>query len=140
MRLRTILLCLLSATVGACAGVAALYVDAHAIHEELVSREDLTGVAGVSFVSTLLASAVLYAPGLYLLRRQRGGCRPAALFPVVSALPLNAPVALLMLIPLRAGKVSGMGELALIFAAFLAAGLVFGLGFVWNCRRPPARP
>jgi hypothetical protein len=98
----------------------------------------LTGLAGVSFVFTLLACAVLYAPGLYLLRRRRGSCGPAALFLLVSTLLLNVPVVLLMLIPLRAGLVSGLSELALVLCAFLAAGLVFGLGFLWNCRRASA--
>jgi hypothetical protein len=143
--MRLVIVVLASCLIATAACLASLYLSARFIYgEAAISYEELTGFAGVSFIFSLLTCIVLYAPGLYLLRRRRRGvCEPAYLFPLVSTLLLNIPVFLVLLIPLRTGLVSGWGEASLIFTAFLVAGFVFGLGFVWHCRKlesskPPA--
>lgn len=135
--MRLIIVVLASCLTATAACLSALFLSSRFIYGgETINDAELTGFAGVSFIFSLLTCVVLYAPGLYLLRRRRKGiCEPAYLFPLVSTLLLNIPVFLILLIPLRTGLVSGWGEASLIFTAFLVAGFVFGVGFVWHCRK-----
>jgi hypothetical protein len=75
---------------------------------------------------------VLYAPGLFWLRRRLKGCEPAIFFPLASALFLNAP--LFMTLALMAGRKMVASEAILFASGFLTMGLMFGLGFIWSYR------
>lgn len=101
---------------------------------EPLSRADLFGFGSTSLALTLLLVALLYLPGLWLLKRLLGGTRPAAAFPAAAALALNAPAYLLL------ARVAGrtmVREEAITFAlAIFAAGAVFGAGYVWAGRGP----
>jgi hypothetical protein len=71
-----------------------------------------------------------YAPSLFWLRRRLGGCRPVALFPVVSALVLNLPVFLIGILAI--GRTLDAAEAFAFIGAFVLMGTAFGLAFVWK--------
>ena len=79
---------------------------------------------------TALLFSLAYAPSLSWLRRRMGGCRPAALFPVASAVVLNLPVFLIEILAI--GRTLALAEALSCIGAFLLMGTVFGLGFVWK--------
>jgi len=85
-------------------------------------------------VTTLIIAALLfslaYAPSLFWLRQRMGGCKPALLFPLASAVILNIPVFLIEILAI--GRTLAPSEALACIVAFLLMGTVFGLGFVWN--------
>ena len=85
-------------------------------------------------VTTLIMAALLfslaYAPTLSWLRQRMGGCRPAMLFPLASAVVLNIPVFLIEILAI--GRTLAPSEALACIVAFLMMGTVFGLGFIWN--------
>ena len=85
-------------------------------------------------VTTLIMAALLfslaYAPTLSWLRQRMGGCRPALLFPLASAVVLNIPVFLIEILAI--GRTLAPSEALACIVAFLMMGTVFGLGFIWN--------
>lgn len=83
-----------------------------------------------SLVMTALLFSLAYAPSLFWLRRRMGGCRPALLFPLSSAIVLNLPVFLIEILAI--GRTLAPSEALACIGAFLLMGTVFGLGFVWN--------
>ena len=106
---------------------------------EPISRADLVGFGTMSLALCVLMIALLYLPGLILLKRRLAGVKPAVIFPLVAGVVLNVPAFLILaylsdrtLVP----------EEARAFAlAVLLAGVTFGLGFVWSQRHgvSPAR-
>jgi hypothetical protein len=93
------------------------------------------GQAGLSVTVTSLIMAALlfslaYAPSLFWLRQRMGGCQPALLFPLASAVVLNIPVFLIEILAI--GRTLAPSEALACIVAFLLMGTVFGLGFVWN--------
>ncbi len=87
-----------------------------------------------STVTSLILSALLfslaYAPSLSWLRKRMGGCKPAVLFPLASAIFLNIPVFLIGILAI--GRTLAPLEAFFCIGAFLLMGTAFGLGFVWN--------
>ena len=85
-------------------------------------------------VTTLIMAALLfslaYAPTLSWLRQRMGGCRPALLFPLASAVVINIPVFLIEILAI--GRTLAPSEALACIVAFLMMGTVFGLGFIWN--------
>ena len=85
-------------------------------------------------VTTLIVAALLfslaYAPSLFWLRQRMGGCKPALLFPLASAVILNVPVFLIEVLAI--GRTLAPSDALACIVAFLLMGTVFGLGFVWN--------
>jgi hypothetical protein len=57
-----------------------------------LSAADVKGATITSLIIAALLFSLAYAPSLFWLRKRLGGCRPAALFPLASALVLNIPV------------------------------------------------
>ena len=92
------------------------------------------GQALSATVTSLIMAALLfslaYAPSLSWLRQRMGGCRPALLFPLASAIVLNAPVFLIEILAI--GRTLSPYDALACIMAFLLMGTVFGLGFVWN--------
>src|SRR5688572_6730407 len=95
-----------------------------------LSASEMNGATIVSMIVATLLFSLAYAPSLFWLRQRLGGCRPALLFPLASAVVINLPVFLIeimaicrTLAPIEALACSG---------AFLLMGTVFGLGFVWK--------
>jgi hypothetical protein len=98
------------------------------VEGETLSAADIKGATITSLIITALLFALAYAPSLFWLRRRLGGCRPAALFPVASALVLNLPVFLIAIFAI--GRTLAAGEAFAFIGAFVLMGTAFGLGFV----------
>jgi len=106
------------------------------IYEEL-SQADLLGFGGMTLIACVFVFSGIYTPGLFWLRRHLKGCKPAILFPLASALFLNAP--LYMSLALLAGRKVVTSEAILFASGFLTMGLTFGLGFIWSYRDTAVR-
>lgn len=83
-----------------------------------------------SMIMAALLFSLAYAPSLSWLRQRMGGCRPAVLFPLASAIVLNTPVFLIEILAI--GRTLSPYDALACIMAFLLMGTVFGLGFVWN--------
>ena len=83
-----------------------------------------------SMIMAALLFSLAYAPSLSWLRQRMGGCRPALLFPLASAIVLNTPVFLIEILAI--GRTLSPYDALACIMAFLLMGTVFGLGFVWN--------
>ena len=105
---------------------------------EPVNRADLFGFGTTSLAMTVLMIALLYLPGLLLLKRRLAGTRPAAVFPLASGVALNAPA--FAVLAYVAGRTMVKEEALMLALAALAAGLVFGAGFVWSQRAREPHP
>ena len=86
--------------------------------------------AVTSMIMAALLFSFAYAPSLSWLRQRMGGCRPALLFPLASAVVLNTPVFLIEVLAI--GRTLAPSDALACVVAFLLMGTVFGLGFVWN--------
>jgi hypothetical protein len=91
---------------------------------------DLKSVTISSLIIASLLFSLAYAPSLFWLRRQLGGCRPAALFPLASALILNLPVFFIGILAI--GRTLATAEAFAFIGAFVLMGTSFGLAFVWS--------
>jgi hypothetical protein len=87
-------------------------------------------VAVTSMIMAALLFSLAYAPSLFWLRQRMGGCKPALLFPLASAVVLNIPVFLIEILAI--GRTLQPSDALACIVAFLLMGTVFGLGFVWN--------
>lgn len=133
--MRLLLSILLAGLAGALTCLAGIYLTG-----EPLSGDDVFGFASLSFVACVLLCVLLYLPALFWLRRKRGRCQPVSYFLIASALILNLPVAVVFLFCALSGKFfSGLLEVAHFISAFVAAGALFGLGFVSHCRNHAAR-
>src|SRR6267143_7059424 len=100
------------------------------IEGDSLSISNIKGVTLVSLIITALLFSLAYAPSLFWLRKRLGGCKPAALFPLASALVLNLPVFLIGFLSI--GRTLAPSEALALIGAFILMGTAFGLGFVWN--------
>jgi hypothetical protein len=87
-------------------------------------------VTVTSLIMAALLFSLAYAPSLSWLRQRMGGCKPALLFPLASAVVLNIPVFLIEILAI--GRTLAPSEALACIVAFLLMGTVFGLGFIWN--------
>ena len=111
-------------------GLSALLLTFFLVEGERLRAADLKGATIGSLVVAALVFSLAYAPSLFWLRKRLGGCRPAALFPVASALVLNLPVFLIGILAI--GRTLGPAEAFAFIGAFVLMGTAFGLAFVWN--------
>jgi hypothetical protein len=95
-----------------------------------LSQTDVRGAMVTSLTIAALVFSLAYAPSLFWLRKRMGGCRPALLFPLASAVVLNLPVFLIEILAI--GRTLQPTEAFACIGAFLLMGTVFGVGFVWN--------
>ena len=91
---------------------------------------DMNDATIVPMIVAALLFSLAYAPSLFWLRQRLGGCRPALLFPLASAVVLNLPVFLIEILAI--GRTLAPAEALANIGAFLLMGTVFGLSFVWN--------
>ena len=94
-----------------------------------ITGQDLSAPVTSMIMAALLFS-LAYAPSLFWLRQRMGGCKPALLFPLASAVVLNLPVFLIEILAI--GRTLAPSDALACIVAFLLMGTVFGLGFVWN--------
>ena len=113
-------------------GLSAILFMFVVVEGESLAASDLKTATVTSLVITALLFSLAYAPSLYWLRKRLGGCRPAALFPVASALVINLPVFLIGILAI--GRTLGAVEAFAFIGAFVLMGTTFGLAFVWNYR------
>ena len=111
-------------------GLATILLAFTVLEGEQLGAADIKGVTITSLIVTALVFSLAYAPSLFWLRKRLGGCRPALLFPLTSAVVLNLPVFLIGI--LAVGRTLAPSEALASISAFLLMGVVFGLGFVWN--------
>ena len=111
-------------------GLSAILLTFCVVEGANLSSADLKGATVMSLVVAALLFSLAYAPSLFWLRRRLGGCRPAALFPLASALVLNLPVFLIGILAI--GRTLAPAEALAFIGAFILMGTAFGLGFVWN--------
>lgn len=111
-------------------GLAVILVAFVVVEGEGMRAADLKGATITSLIIAALLFSLAYAPSLFWLRKRLGGCRPAALFPVASALILNLPVFLIGILAI--GRTLGPAEAFAFIGAFVLMGTAFGLAFVWN--------
>jgi hypothetical protein len=95
-----------------------------------VNTADLKSATVTSLIMTSLLFSLAYAPSLSWLRKRMGGCKPALLFPLASAIVLNIPVFLIEILAI--GRTLAPLEAFFCIGAFLLMGTAFGLGFIWN--------
>jgi hypothetical protein len=95
----------------------------------LVDGQGLSATV-ISITMAALLFSLAYAPSLSWLRQRMGGCKPALLFPLASAVVLNTPVFLIEILAI--GRTLAPAHALACIVAFLLMGTVFGLGFVWN--------
>ena len=111
-------------------GLAAMLLAFTVLEGEQLSAADIKGATITSLIVTALVFSLAYAPSLFWLRKRLGGCRPALVFPLTSAVVLNLPVFLIG--NLAVGRTLAVSEALALISAFLLMGIAFGLGFVWN--------
>jgi len=87
-------------------------------------------VTVTSMIMAALLFSLAYAPSLSWLRQRMGGCKPALLFPLASAVVLNIPVFLIEILAI--GRTLAPADALACIVAFLLMGTIFGLGFVLN--------
>jgi hypothetical protein len=95
-----------------------------------VNSTELNSATVTSLIMAALLFSLAYAPSLSWLRKRMGGCRPALLFPLASAIVLNTPVFLIEILAI--GRTLAPLEAFFCIGAFLLMGTAFGLGFVWK--------
>lgn len=95
-----------------------------------LSATDMNGATIIPMIVAALLFSLAYAPSLFWLRQRLGGCRPALLFPLASAVVLNLPVFLIEILAI--GRTLAPAEALANIGTFLLMGTVFGLSFVWN--------
>jgi len=95
----------------------------------ITNGQDIS-VTVTSMIMAALLFSLAYAPSLSWLRQRLGGCKPALLFPLASAVVLNTPVFLIEILAI--GRTLAPSDALACIVAFLLMGTVFGLGFVWN--------
>jgi uncharacterized membrane-anchored protein YitT (DUF2179 family) len=110
-------------------GLSAIVLAFLVFKGEGVSAADFKATSTSLIIAALLFS-LAYAPSLFWLRKRLGGCRPAVLFPLASAVVLNLPVFLIGILAI--GRTLAVTEAFALIGAFLLMGTAFGLGFVWN--------
>ncbi len=111
-------------------GLAAILLTISVVEGAGLSVADIKGATITSLVIAALLFSLAYAPSLFWLRRRLGGCRPAVLFPLASALVLNIPVFLIGILAI--GRTLATAEAFAFIGAFVLMGTAFGLAFVWN--------
>ena len=111
-------------------GLSAILLMFVTIEGESLSGADIKSATVTSLAIAALVFSLAYAPSLFWLRKRLGGCRPAALFPVTSALVINLPVFLIGILSI--GRTLGPAEAFAFIGAFVLMGTAFGLAFVWN--------
>lgn len=111
-------------------GLTVILLTFRAIEGDHLSAADIKGATITSLIVAALLFSLAYAPSLFWLRRRLGGCKPAVIFPLVSALLLNLPVFLIAILAIN--RTLAPREALAFIGAFILMGTTFGLGFVWN--------
>ena len=88
---------------------------------------DVTGFGVLAIVVSGLLMIIFYLPGLYWLKRRRGGVTPRRDFLLLTGVLCNLPIIILLLTLI--GRKMVLSEALGFSATFVIIGTVFGLGF-----------
>ena len=88
---------------------------------------DLMGFGVLAVVASGLLMLALYLPGLYWLKRRRGGVKPRISFVLLTGLFCNLPLFITLMILIN--RKMSLSEAIGFIVTFLIIGAVFGLGF-----------
>jgi hypothetical protein len=113
-------------------GLAVILLVFVVVEGEDFNAVDLKSATITSLIVAALLFSLAYAPSLFWLRGRLGGCRPAAVFPLASALILNLPIFLIGI--LASGRTLATAEAFAFIGAFVLMGTTFGFAFVWSYR------
>jgi len=111
-------------------GLAAILLAFSVFEGEQLTANDIKGATITSLIVATLLFSLAYAPSLFWLRKRLGGCRPALVFPLASAVVLNLPAFIIGI--LAVGRTLAPAEALALISSFIIMGTAFGLGFVWN--------
>src|SRR5258705_8679163 len=109
-------------------GLSAILLMFVVVDGESLATADMKTATITSLAIAALLFSLAYAPSLYWLRKRLGGCRPAALFPLASALVIHLPGFFIGIFAI--GRTFGVVEAFSFLRAFLLMGTTFGLAFV----------
>ncbi|HEV7684429.1 MAG TPA: hypothetical protein VGO68_20120 [Pyrinomonadaceae bacterium] len=112
--------------------VAAIFFMFVVVEGGSLNTASLQSATITSLAIAALLFSLSYAPSLFWLRKRLGGCRPAAIFPLASALVINLPVFLIGILSI--GRTLVAAEAFAFIGAFVLMGTTFGVAFVWNYR------
>ena len=70
-------------------GLAVILLTFSVVEGVNLSAADIKGATVTSLIIAALLFSLAYAPSLFWLRKRLGGCRPASVFPLASAIVLN---------------------------------------------------
>src|SRR5258706_910387 len=113
-------------------GLSAILCMFVVVEGESLAASDLKTATVTSLAITALLFSLAYAPSLYWLRKRLGGCRPAALFSVTSALVINLPGFLIGILAI--GRTFGAVEAFAFICAFSLIGTTLGVALVCDDR------
>ncbi|HEX6717091.1 MAG TPA: hypothetical protein VF088_08260, partial [Pyrinomonadaceae bacterium] len=82
----------------------------------ITNGQDIS-VTVTSMIMAALLFSLAYAPSLSWLRQRMGGCKPALLFPLASAVVLNTPVFLIEILAI--GRTLAPSDALACIVAFL---------------------
>ena len=88
---------------------------------------DVMGFGVLAVVASGLLMLALYLPGLYWLKRRRGGVKPRISFVLLTGLFCNLPLFITLMILIN--RKMSLSEAIGFILTFLIIGSVFGLGF-----------
>jgi hypothetical protein len=88
---------------------------------------DIMGFGVLAVVASGLLMLVLYLPGLYWLKRRRGGVKPRISFALLTGLFCNIPLFITLMVLVN--RKMSLSEAIGFMVTFLIIGSVFGLGF-----------
>lgn len=111
-------------------GLAVILLTFSVVEGVNLSAADIKGATVTSLIIAALLFSLAYAPSLFWLRKRLGGCRPASVFPLASAIVLNIPVILIGMLAI--GRTLGAAEAFAFIGAFILMGAAFGVSFVWS--------
>jgi len=94
----------------------------------------LNGPRMASLIATAFVYSLAYGPSLSWLKTRRSELGSASVFPLTSALILNLPVFLIVLLAI--GRTLLAAEAYALMISFATMGASFGLGFVLSSPRP----
>jgi hypothetical protein len=122
-----------------CCGVVCFFTVVFLANGHLPPRGDVIAMIGISLLASALVLPTIHLPAMIILRKTLGTLRPAFIFGAVGALAgiVCTTFSIWMFSTSASDLVRAVfSAIGLFFSVlFITEGLIFGIGFVWACRR-----